>query len=60
MWLRGPGLSAGWNNGIKLEKDEATPGVYHHDKIIVNDMKALRLTLQNDDNTIYAQFIFDT
>lgn len=54
VWMRGPGLSGksgDWNNCIKLEKDVANPGVYKHGKISINGMTAIRLTLQNDDNT---------
>lgn len=55
VWLRGPGISGtsgDWNNGVKLEKDEANPGIYYHDGININDnTKGLRLNLQNENDT---------
>lgn len=54
VWLRGPGLSGtsgDWNNGVKLEKDAANPGVYYHDGINLKDAaKGLRLNLQNEND----------
>ena len=55
VWLRGPGISGttgDWNNGVKLEKDEANPGIYYHDGINLKDnAKGLRLNLQNENDT---------
>lgn len=55
VWLRGPGItgtSGDWNNGIKLVKDAANPGVYYHDGINIKDTtKGLRLNLQNEADT---------